>query len=209
MSLATRLYRHLPMVLAVALLTTASARAQIWNEIEDAGSLVSTAQLPAGPGSLTTINGNLETSTDIDVFCIRIASVASFSAKLSCTVVAEDDLYLFNSGGFGVSAFTGCAGGNVTISSTYVPATGNYYLAVVPSGVLPSAGAGLIWTSDSGSGIERAPDGPGVGASLAGWSGTPALFQVPYTLRLTGCAYCETAVRSSADAWGRLKALYR
>jgi hypothetical protein len=212
MSLVTRVSRHLARVIALvvtSLSIAGVAGAQIWTETVDAGSLPATAQHTAGPGSLTTIFGNLETSSDIDVYCIRVASTASFSVKLTCSVTAEDDLYLFNSGGFGVAAFTGCQGGNVSLSNAFLSSIGTYYLAVVPSGLLPRAGADLIWLSAPGSPVERAPDGPGVASPLDNWTGTPSLFQVPYTLRLTGCAYCETAVPASSDAWGRLKVLYR
>lgn len=212
MSLDTRLPRLLrrALALAVASLSIAvAAHAQSWTETVDAGPLPASAQHTAGPGSLTTIFGNLETSSDIDVYCIRIASTVSFSVKLACTVMAEDDLYLFNSAGLGVSTFTGCQGGFVSLSSAFVPAVGTYYLAVVPSGMLPRAGTSAIWLANPGSNSERAPDGPGVGQPIDNWSGTPSLFQVPYTLTLTGCSYCDAAVPAHSDAWGRIKVLYR
>lgn len=212
MSLASRLSRHAARAIALgvaSLLLAGSVRAQTWNETVDAGPLPATAQHTTGPGALTTINGNLDTATDVDMYCIRIASTVSFSARLSCSSPGEDDLWLFNAGGLGVTAFTSCQGGNVSLSSAFVPSTGTYFLAVSADGAVPRAGASGLWLAGAGFNSERAPDGPGAGLPVDNWGGSPALFQVPYSLRLTGCTYCDAAVLSPDDAWGRIKVLYR
>ena len=89
-------------VLMLSFLVT-PAHAVNWQEVGDAGDLLSTAQEPEGNGPLRNIRGTVSTNADIDLYKIFISDPTTFSASVtSATGIFDSVLALFNSGGFGV-----------------------------------------------------------------------------------------------------------
>ena len=83
----------------LVMFATSGARAQVWTETGDAGDLLSTAQSTLGTGALTAINGNLGSSTDVDLYCIRMTSVPPAGLpllQLQCTVTNGPNVWLFD-----------------------------------------------------------------------------------------------------------------
>lgn len=194
--------------LAAALLMACSAAAQTWNETGDAGNLPASAQITAGSGALTTINGNLASASDVDMYCIRVVDPPAFLARLQCVVIQGPDLWLFNSAGTGVSANFLCQGGDKRVSGVFAATTGTYYLAVSYRGVAPSAASGAIWLPSNVA--EHAPDGPGAAGVVTSWPGTGNLQPInPYTIILAGAGFCDTPTPARGTAWGTLKVRYR
>ncbi len=203
------LVRASALLLALALLPAPrAARAQTWSEPADAGSLVGTAQVTVGTGTLTMIQGQLATDTDVDVYCIDVVDPAQFFAGLLCSTHADPDLSLFAPNGQGLALATSCAFGYKGIPAGFVPGPGTYYLAVSGSGGLALSGAAMIWLP--GIFPTRAPDGPGVGGALTGWGGSPARPGTGvYTVNLAGVSACSLVVPSRGSSWGILKVRYR
>ena len=217
----------LTLAAAVLTLSTGStARAQVWNEVGDAGSLVQTAQVTVGSGPLLTILGNLASPTDVDVYCIHYEYTPPGAAmgaralsagpppglpliQLQCAGTQDPNVWLFDAAGNGVLSGSTCAAGNKTIFTPAVPLTpGTYYVAVSYYGYDPQSALGPIWLP--GGPTSRAPDGPGAPASLVGWAGTPILGPLsPYQLNLTYMSYCSAPVPTVRTTWGTLKSIYR
>jgi hypothetical protein len=198
-------------VTAVALLAIACAsEAANYVESGDAGDLPGTAQTTVGSGPLTSIQGTLVSDLDRDMYCIRVLDPPNFSASISCTVIAEDDLWLFRQNGTGVAGNDGCSGGVVVVGTPLVTLAGLYLLAISPSADEPRSGALTIWNPPSAAG-QRPPDGPGAVGAIDNWSGTGVLASsgVNYTINITGAAFCDTPVPVAPGTWGRVKSLYR
>jgi hypothetical protein len=210
---ARRLLGSSGAALALLLLALApAARAQVWSEVGDAGDLVSTAQPTSGSGGLTTINGFLASSTDVDLYCIQLAAVPPASqplVSLLCAGHLDPNVWLFDATGQGVFTNATCAGGNKMILVPNVSlAQGTYYVAVSYSGVDPSSAGGAIWLPALFG--QRAPDGPGGAGSLTAWSGTPTVSPLnPYQINLTFMQYCDGATAVSTATWGSLRIRYR
>jgi hypothetical protein len=186
----------------------AGALAQTWNESGDAGALPGTAQSTVGAGSITAIAGNLDSPSDVDMYCIQVQAPATFSARLQCVVIQGPNLWLFDSMGKGVAANSICVGGDKRILSTFVSTSGKYYVAVSFNGVNPFAGADPIWVpANTG---ERAPDGAGAAGAVTSWQGSGQLQPLnPYQVLLTSVAACEAPVPTTPQVWGHLKEIYR
>lgn len=196
----------------LALVSASGVRAQVWNETGDAGELVSTAQVTLGTGSLTTINGNLASPTDVDLYCIKMPSVPPAGLpliQLQCLVISGPNVWLFNASGNGVLSNSTCSAGNKTILAPNVSlAAGTYYVAVSYGGIDPQSAAGAIWLSAPPS--QRAPDGPGAAGTLTGWAGTPIVQPInPYQITLSFMTYCDAATPTAIPTWGLLKIRYR
>lgn len=202
----------LGLAFALLVMTVApSARAQVWNEVGDAGDLVSSAQATAGSGSLTTINGFLASPTDVDLYCIQMPAVPPANqplVSLQCVAQMGPDIWLFDAAGVGVFTNTICAGGNKTILAPSVSlAPGTYYVAVSYFGVDPFSAGGAIWLPAILG--QRSPDGPGGSGPLSAWSGTPTVSPInPYQINLSAMQYCDAATASTAPTWGSLKVRY-
>lgn len=197
----------------LALLAAAPARAQIWSESPDAGDLVSTAQVTAGAGALTQIQGFLASPTDVDVYCVRLtATPPAFSALigLNCAAIQGPNVWLFDAAGNGIASNNTCSGGSKQIiaPNTSLP-PGNYYVAVSYYDYDPQSALGAIWAP--GPPFWRAPDGPGAAGTLIGWAGTPNVQPInPYQVFFNpGFAFCESATATSSQPWGTLKIRYR
>jgi hypothetical protein len=214
-STATRIF---PLILtsfaalALAIALVPGAQAQTWNEVGDAGDLVATAQSTVGSGSLTAINGNLGSPTDVDLYCIKMLSVPPAGLpliQLQCVVNNGPNVWLFDAAGNGVFTNATCSSGNKTIVAPNVSlATGTYYVAVSYTGVDPQSAGGAIWLS--GLPAQRAPDGPGAGGALTGWAGSAIIQPVnPYHIALNFMSYCDAPTASGKATWGSLKIRYR
>ena len=176
---------------------TGRASAGTWAEVGDAGELIGTHQDPMGTGSLDTITGMLDPQNNdfVDMYCITITNPPSaFSAVTSSPFMLNFSLWLFDSNKHGV---TGTQGGFLfflppALSSTSVPTTGTYYLAITSWEMFPYDSSGqLIWnvTRD---GVEYPANGPGLANQLASWApiGGSHPFD-SYTIFLTGGSYCS------------------
>ena len=197
---------------AVLTLSAASpTSAQTWNETGDAGSLISTAQTTLGSGTLTAIDGNLSSSTDVDVYCIKMLSVPPAGLplfQLQCIVNNGPNVWLFDATGKGVFTNSTCSANSKTILAPNVSlATGTYYVAVSYTGLNPQASAGAIWNTAITT--QHAPDGPGAAGSLTGWAGTPIVQPInPYHLAMAFMSYCDAATPAVRSTWGSLKIRY-
>lgn len=197
-------------VLAFALFAVVpAAHAQVWNEIGDAGDLVSTAQVTVGTGSLTTINGTLGSPSDVDLFCIEVFAprVILTIAALQCVTHQGPNIWVFDANGLGVTTNATCSGGSKAVGTNFMGSAGTYYVAVSYSGVDPFSGAGAIWLPSIGG--ERAPDGPGAAGVLAGWAGTPVVGPGnPYQIALGYTSACDAPTPAAGATWGALKIRY-
>ncbi len=197
------------LALAATLMLAGSARAQVWNEAGDAGDLPATAQVTTGSGPLTTINGNLASPTDVDMYCVHVTDPAAFSACLQCVVIQGPNLWVFDANGNGISAVTTCQAGCKLVTGATVTSAGTYYVAVAYDAIYPYAGAGVMWNPAYTT--QRSPDGPGAAGVVSSWAGTPnPQPQNPYTITFYGGAtYCSAATPALGHTWGRLKQIYR
>jgi hypothetical protein len=187
---------------------TASAFAQISNEVGDAGDVPGTVQSPAGLYALNQINGALQFDSDVDLYCIEVLNPTQFSASLQCAAAADPSIWIFHFTGQGKTHNDVCAGGGKTIP-TGIVSIGTYYVAVAPFGRQAMSAGGDMWQNALFTG-PRAPDGPGAASNLIGWSGAVAIpGVVPYTINFTGASYCGTVVPAEAQSWGALKSTYR
>ena len=163
-----------------ALTFVSTAQAATWNEVEDAGEFLFTANLPGGAGSLTRIDGSLidlgRDVDDVDLYRIYINNPAVFSVVTAASLNEDNDaqLYLFNTAGEMViwdddgaeddddlqpELFAGELSGQ---------APGFYYLAYHLFGTKPTLSAGSL-------------------GRLIGWARNPEPFQTgQYSLFLTG-----------------------
>ncbi len=198
----------LPLAVAALILAPLAASAQTWTESPDAGETIGTAQVTTGAGALTQIDGAFISDTDSDLYCIYISDPPTFFAGILCATYADADICLFDAAGNGLSLDDGCMGGYTDVTAPAV-APGYYYLGVMISDAEPYSSSGTIWDPPA-QGTERAPDGPGAGNPLLGFNpAAVAPISYNYTIHLTGCTFCDSAVPVEKGSWGRFKALYR
>lgn len=161
-------------------------------ESGDAGQLISTAQLTAGSGAISTIRGSLLTSSGTDyadVFRVYLQGGSLFSATTTGSSIAfnnfDTSLFLFNSAGLGVVANDDdpSVGPTSTISYTAASA-GFYFLAIAGAGYTPVSGSGAIFGSLIGL-DQVGPAGPGGAGALSGWSSSSSEGDV-YEILLSG-----------------------
>lgn len=162
-----------------------------WIEHNDAGELLSQAQVTIGAGSLDQIIGSLTTG-DTDLYQIQICDPGAFSATTIGGTYLDTQLYLFDSTGHGV-VFNDEEDGPSSqslITSTFVPpAVGTYYLAVTAAGRAPvNRTGGALWLAEPAV-AERAPDGPGATHALSSWTGQP--LGGDYRITLTGACFAQ------------------
>lgn len=175
-------------VLVVAGLA-ASASAQVWNEVGDAGDLLSNFQACIGVGPLTSISGN-NGASDIDLYQIAIKDEANFRASLVGGATFDSQLFLFDATGKGVAMNddeVGSTSLQSTITSQFVTANGVYFLAVARYDRDPLAAGSAIW-NDSPFRSERAPDGPGAAGTLSSWDGATSAGGT-YRVTLSGASF--------------------
>jgi len=187
-----RLHRALAAVIAAGCSTPLLAGPD-WDEIGDAGSLRSTAQVLFGSGPVRTLAGNLfaaslagdEESEDAqDMFRlvivdpVTITFFAGTAAGFGGEATFNTRLWLFDSDGFGLLANDDSGGpqsGFFDMSddgtNIVIDAPGVYYLAITGAGVEPvDEFLQPIFDLDSSTEISG-PDGSGGGGAVAGWIG--------------------------------------
>lgn len=105
----------------------ASAQAQTYTESGDAGQTLATAQTV--PGGVTTINGTLNVSGDVDLYKLTFSTAASVT--FHATSAGDPNLILFDSAGHGLWGDDDAGGGPSGLDSqiTWTVAPGTYYLA--------------------------------------------------------------------------------
>lgn len=175
-------------VLGMGLLfaAAATANAQVWSEVGDAGELAGTAQVVAGSGPLSTILGNLGES-DVDMYRININDPSLFLAQHTGTFNFDSQMWLFNLNGTGVAFNDDTNGLRGQISAPAI-AAGDYLLAI--SGYDRDAidGSGNALWSDTPFNNQRAPDGPGAANPVADWSGAVGA-RGDYEIALRGASF--------------------
>jgi hypothetical protein len=171
-------------------------------------SLLGSASVQSGTGTLDTIAGQLGSRGQVDVYKIRICDPQAFTAStINSGTAINTAMMLFTLSGQGVAyadesdGVFGPNGGRAAIYYPFGLTEGNYYLAVTTGthyvrrpnahGRLPVSAAGPIWNAEPRD-VQRTPDGPGSGGVLTGWTGSgdfdPILHSapVPYLVELTG-----------------------
>jgi len=196
--------------LILAMAMASSAQAQNWTEIGDAGDLIATAQPTVGTGNLVTIDGNLASATDADVYCVHLLTVPFTNfpiIQITCAVNNGPNVYLFDAAGNGRLLNETCSAGVKSITAPAGLTVGTYYLAVSYSGYVPQSAGGSIWIP--GQPGQRVPDGPGAAGTLTGWAGTPDVQPLnPYHLAIKFMGYCEQPTPTLPATWGALKVHY-
>lgn len=182
--------------IAMALLPQ-GASAQIWNEVGDAGDLITTEQNTVGMGALTTITGSLDpfgAGDYVDVYCITITDKTFFTATLSGSTI--NPLWLFDANKNGVTSQEGFYLNTPSqITGKFVANPGIYHLAISTHDILPfNPSLQDIWNTSPRS-VETSPNGAGAPGPLASW----LLFGIPvgggnYTIALTGTDYGNCVV---------------
>ena len=172
------------------------AMAFTWIEVDDAGQLPGTAQIPAGDGPLEFIEGFLESPTDVDMYAIFINGDGSFSATTVDLTTVDTQLTLFESSGMGVysnddDATTGGSQSTLPAFHVLTPTTpGLYYLAVSDWDYDPVSDGGLFIfphpdTIGSNTAVDG-PTGPGGESPVIDWGGISTIGGGAYTIALTG-----------------------
>lgn len=156
-----------------------------WVEVGDAGQLLPAAQIPFGIGPLATIAG-IVGAAEADMYQIQIVNPAVFSATTVGGAAFDTQLFLFDERGRGVTFNDDSVGVQSTITGVNVPAPGRYYLAISGYNHDATANGLFIW-NNAPFAIERAPDGPGRGGTVNGWSGGSA--GGAYTITFVGAAF--------------------
>lgn len=201
--------RCLTLFFAIALLAAVPLRraeAQVWNEVGDAGDLPGTAQATVGNGGLNTINGNLASPFDVDMYCLNLNFVGASVVCLQCVVTQGPDVWFFDAAGNGVAATTTCQAGCKQMILNVPP--GNYFVAVSYDGMLPFSPNGPIWNPTNLP--QHPPDGPGAPGPVVAWSGNPLVQpNNPYQLQLQNFSYCAAPTAAHGTTWGRMKTIYR
>ena len=201
-------------IACAAVAIASSAHAQIWNEVGDAGNLISTAQVTTGSANITQINGSLPLSDDVDVYCIHLNASPPGGlpiVSLQCVLNQGPDVFLFGPTGLGVVTNYSCVGGSKQLLApvgTLPP--GNYYVAVAYYGRDPNSALGPIWLPALPN--QRTPDGPGAAAPLSAWLGIVQQNPLnPYTITLNSnyFGYCDMATQIHLSTWGTVKLHYR
>ena len=150
----------------------------------DAGPLPASAAQINGTGqALTLITGGFDLD-DTDMYHFKICNEGSFSATTVGGTGLDTMLWLFSSDGRGVVMDDDTSGSNPqsTITSQFVTANGNYYLAITlfenaapaHGRVAHDASSNPIWNPTNPGGAvfpEWAPNGPGAANPVAAWSG--------------------------------------
>lgn len=169
---------------------SAAAHAQVWNEAGDASALPP-GQATVGPGPLAQINGVLAAG-DVDLYCISITNPGAFSATTTGGAGFDTQLWLFDAAGMGVAHNDDNPAGGLQsrLTGLFVPGPGVYLLGISAYDRDPLNGAGLPMWLDTPFNTERAPDGPGGPGPLAAWDAGAAPGSGPYSIFLTGAAFC-------------------
>ena len=196
-------YARASLLLAVLGCTSIASAGPDWLEQGDAGSMISSAQLPSRPNGaaqLTSISGNLASAfaePDYeDLYRIRITDPVNFSIRpafADFNVV----MYLFNitvnNEGYGLlgaddesptSNLPKLVGSSNDGTQVIVVYPGDYVLAVTGFGRVPVSRTGPIFDFESPTEISG-PDGRGGINPLAGWTGVGETGHYSFTMVAT------------------------
>lgn len=175
---------------AVSAAWAASASAQVWTEVGDAGELPGVHQRVVGDGILSRIDGVLETRNDVDMYEILVTDRFGFSAAVA-SLTQDTQLWLFTPEGYGVTFDDDNPVGGLgsLISGAYIPANGRYLLAISRYDRDAVDGFGRELWLDAPYDTERMPDGPGAGFPVAGWSPEVTGTGGAYSIGLTGASF--------------------
>jgi hypothetical protein len=178
-----------------------------WAEVDDAGQLPGTAQIPLGDEPLEFITGSLESPTDVDMYAIFITGGESFSATtVGWTTGVDTQLTLFDASGYGVYS-------NDDESTDVVQSTlpdryltpGLYYLAISDWDWDPVSDEGFIFPSHYPflhlrTEVEE-PTDVGGESPITGWDGSSTIGGGSYTIALTGAASSISAPKPGIMPW--------
>jgi filamentous hemagglutinin family protein len=144
-------------------------------EVGDAGELLGTAQpvTSATDGArLNTINGNLDSGSDVDLYQLRLKQGVPFRATTVNGSQVDTELFLFDGKGLGLasnddSAYTRQS--SVPLNEPFIPAaSGTYYLGLSSYNNKPLSPQGYIFDAS------EEPNGPGSQLPLSQWDGNTA-----------------------------------
>ncbi|MET0981428.1 MAG: DVUA0089 family protein [Telluria sp.] len=152
--------------LAVSTLGSIALAAPI-PESGDAGDLPAAAQILGDVGSISSISGRIESSRDVDMFQLSLASAATLSFLVSAASTIDSQLFLFNSAGAGLWA-NDDMGTSLDAQLTVPLASGDYYLAVGSWDRHPLEGTNLPIFGSTG-GMLLPPLNPGI---VTAWGGS-------------------------------------
>ena len=175
----------------------------IWNEIDDAGDLLATAQRVEGDDTSLEIGSIIGTlvyvdkskDDSVDMFAIYIDDPSTFSATtyVDGTDLLDAWLYLFNDEGYGLAASASTEDGfyfHATIGpESFEGSPGVYYIAVAKFDVRPKNNLGEIFPyllTESLNGEVVGPDGDGGSEPLKSWIAAPVDDGPNYEIRFTG-----------------------
>jgi hypothetical protein len=183
-------------VLAVGIVAPAAAAGTgTWAESGDAGDLPSTAQKPvllSSPSpvnTLTSITGTIAGTAGADMYriCKLVTGPASATTDGTPGTLADTQLFLFNSSGFGIRANDDVVTSFRSTLPSEVLSRGIYYLAISGFDADPVSVGGEIFPDAPFTGV-FGPTGPGGGSPIVGWSGSESTGT--YTINLTGWYFC-------------------
>ena len=186
-----------------------------WTEVGDAGSSLSTAQLPAGVGQIRSIAGSLGgegVGADFeDMYILGISDPTTFRLEL-LNANFDAQLFIFNitlsGGAFGLLANDNVSAGNnapvLTSVSTdgtnaLIDLPGLYLIGVSGVGRNPISAGGLIFDIASPTEISGA-DGPGGLLRLSGWEGNGEIGD--YSIDMTSTIFPQIPAPSGIAALG-------
>lgn len=170
-----------PAASAVCLMAATSAQAVVVDEVGDAGQTLPSAQATFGLGPLLNIRGSLSSSTDADLFLIRITDFSTFSATTISTGGPDTDTQLFLFTAQGAAVYGNDDASGLSFLSS-LPAThpsgplapGLYYIGVSSTGYEPVNSNGqLLFDFGSFTTDIRTPNASATPTALAGFDGSP------------------------------------
>lgn len=196
----------------LTLLATHPAAAATWSEVGDAGDMIATAQATYASGALTTIQGQLGSPGDVDIYCVKTDVMPRALnipvIALQCTAQQGPNVWVFDANGIGVATNATCLGGAKTVTTTTLNQYTTYYVAVGYYGLDPYSFPGAIWQPMVAG--ERTPDGPGAASALGSWAGTPVIQGPnPYQISLSFVIACDAPTPTVPRSWGTLKLRYQ
>lgn len=200
-------------VLSLMASIVATARSEVWQEVEDAGVDIFSGQSTIGAGPLTELRGSFESLRDgVDLYLIRVSDQTLFSAQVACTVGQTPDMYLFAINGTGLGWSHGCSNGSVRLTRNNGPryvwlavttpfsSVCSVYNEMAPTMWWPLVGA-TDWT-------DLPPNGDARDSKLgydAVWCSQYGALGQSYTITLTGCLFSNFPNRATTHSWGYVK----
>lgn len=173
----------------------APCRASAWMEQGDAGDLPATAQAVWGPGTLTAIEGVLQSVNDQDLYRVRIDDPGAFSANLNnsgthLTGDQDTQLFLFNRSGVAIVMNDDDPLDAATRKSriplgAFSGPPGIYLVGVGVFNNDPYAGNDPLFPDEPSDDVLS----PNFSGRLDGWGFDPVTSLGPYRLELTGASF--------------------